>query len=614
MAARSHVAGRCCSRAIPHGLDRVRHDLKIPKFRKKPVKETDIGRLAAGRRQVTLAENRGEEKMISAGAPVSYAAAIGQFDIESEEARLSGSLDHGVNACVECCDRHASSERIALHWLSADGREETYSFTQLRDLSAKVANLLTSVGVRPGDVVAGLLPRTPELVATVLGTWRAGAVYQPLFTAFGPKAIEHRLRLGEAKLVVTDTVNRPKLDEVGHCPPVATVATGERAAPEGDIDYRAAVAAQPAMFEPILRKGSDLFLMMSTSGTTGLAKGVGVPLKGLLAIGAYMRWAIDLRPGDRFWNIADPGWAYGLYYGITGPLLLGHGTTLYDGPFSPETAYGVIEKLGITNLAGAPTAYRLLIAAGEAAAAPLKGKLRTVSSAGEPLNPEVIRWFGAHLGVPIHDHYGQTETGMVVNNHHGLEHPVRPGSAGLPMPGYRIAVLDEASNELGPNKPGILAIDIERSPLLWFTGYWRQDTPAIAGGYYRTGDTVEFEPDGSVSFIGRSDDVITSSGYRIGPFDVESALIEHGSVLETAVIGIPDPERTEIVKAFIVLRGGYSGSDALAEELKRHVKRRLSAHAYPRLVEFVGELPKTPSGKIQRFLLRRAEIEKIRQG
>ena len=261
----------------------------------------------------------------------------------------------------------------------------------------------------------------------------------------------------------------------------------------------------------------------------------------------------------------------------------------------------------MTNLAGSPTAFRLLIAAGAEAAAPLKGQLRAVSSAGEPLNPEIARWFAQHLSAPIHDHYGQTEMGMCVNNHHGLAHPVRPGSSGVPMPGYRVAVLSDDDRELPPGAPGVLAIDLQQSPLMWFTGYSGQ--PRLSGRYYRTGDSVELAADGSVSFIGRSDDVITSSGYRIGPFDVESALIEHPAVIEAAVIGVPDPERTELVKAFVVL-GDAPPSEALAEELRAHVKARLSAHAYPRLVEFVAELPKTPSGKIQRFLLRKAEIEK----
>ena len=263
----------------------------------------------------------------------------------------------------------------------------------------------------------------------------------------------------------------------------------------------------------------------------------------------------------------------------------------------------------MTILAGAPTAFRLLIAAGEPPAG-VKGRLRVVSSAGEPLNPEVIRWFAEHLDAPIADHYGQTEIAMVVNNHHGLDQTMRPGSAGLPMPGFRVVVLDEESRELGAGQPGVLAIDLARSPLNYFTGYYRQETPQMAGGYYRSGDTVEWEPTGEISFVGRADDVITSSGYRIGPFDVESALIEHPSVLETAVIGKPDPERTEIVKAFVVLKAGYAANEALEEELKTYVRKRLSAHAYPREIEFVRDLPKTPSGKIQRFILRNQEKTK----
>lgn len=544
-----------------------------------------------------------------------YADAVAGFRIETAAAHLHGDLEQGLNACVECCDRHAVADpdAIALDWIDVGGRHRSFTFAQMQALSARVANLLVEQGVKPGDVVAGLLPRTPELVATILGTWRAGAVYQPLFTAFGPKAIEHRLRMSDARLVVTNIANRAKLDEIVDCPRVATVRETGDALPARDIDFRAALDAQSAVFEPVPRKGTDLFMMMSTSGTTGLPKGVPVPLRALLAFGAYMRDAVDLRAGDRFWNIADPGWAYGLYYAITGPLLLGHATTLYEGGFTVDSTYDVIERLGITSLAGSPTAFRMLMAAGTEAAARLKGLLRVVSSAGEPLNPEVVRWFHAALGAPIYDHYGQTELGMVVNNHHGLAHVVHAGSAGFAMPGYRVAVLDEAGRELGPGEPGNLAIDIARSPLLWFSGYWQQDTPAIADGYYRTGDNVELEPDGTVSFIGRADDVITSSGYRIGPFDVESALIEHPAVSEAAVIGVPDPERTEIVKAFVVLSKGFDGTPALADELSQHVKRRLSAHAYPRAIEFVDALPKTPSGKIQRFVLRKLEAEKVAQ-
>lgn len=539
-----------------------------------------------------------------------YEDAVQRFRIEDEIARLYGNPGTGINAYVECCGRYTGQNRLALRAISAGGELREFSFDDLADMSGRGANVLKAAGVRAGDVVAGMLPRVPELVALILGTWRIGAVYQPLFTAFGPKAIEHRLGYSGARIVVTNPANRGKLDEVETSAQIATILGNGDVLPAGDIDFRAALGTASPDCQPVMRKGDDLFMMMSTSGTTGLPKGVPVPLRALLAFGAYMRDAIGLLPDDIFWNIADPGWAYGLYYAITGPLQLGIATTFHEGAFNAKSTYDIIERLGVTSLAGSPTAYRLLMAEGAEAAARVKGRLRVVSSAGEPLNPEVIRWFDANLAAPIHDHYGQTENGMMVNNHHGLSHVVRVGSAGFAMPGYRMVVLDEAGNELGPNQPGILAVDIAKSPLRWFDGYHQAETPAITGGYYRTGDTVEYEPDGSVSFIGRADDVITSAGYRIGPFDVESALIEHPAVNEAAVVGVPDPQRTEIVKAFVVLAPAYKGNSELAEELAQHVKKRLSAHAYPREVEFITELPKTPSGKIQRFLLRKAEVEK----
>ncbi|WP_166800367.1 AMP-binding enzyme, partial [Pseudomonas aeruginosa] len=240
-------------------------------------------------------------------------------------------------------------------------------------------------------------------------------------------------------------------------------------------------------------------------------------------------------------------------------------------------------------------------------------RLRAVSSAGEPLTPEVIRWFADRLGTTIHDHYGQTELGMVLCNHHALAHPVRVGAAGFACPGHRVVVLDDDLNELPPGQPGILALDRRRSPLMWFPGYQGLETAAFVGDYYLSGDTVELNEDGSISFVGRADDVITTSGYRVGPFDVESALIEHPAVMEAAVIGKPDPERTELVKAFVVLCAGHRPTPELADALQRYVRQRLSAHAYPREIEFLEELPKTPSGKIQRFLLRNQEIARQRE-
>jgi len=539
-----------------------------------------------------------------------YSAACAIFDIDAIAASFVGRLDAGINVCVECCDRHAAAGGTALDWEGVDGRRASMTFAELQVQSARFANLLFARGIGAGDVVAALLPRTPALLIVALGTWRAGAVYQPLFTAFGSKAIEHRIAASGAKLIVTDAGNRPKLSEIDDLPAVAVSGPAASGSPASDADLFAELDGQSDVFDPVPRRGDDPFIILFTSGTTGLPKGVQVPIRALCSFQIYMRDAMDLRPGDRFWNIADPGWAYGLYYAIIGPLLLGHATTFYEGSFTAESTYRIIAKHGITNLAGSPTAFRLLIAAGSEAAAALKGRLRVVSSAGEPLNPEVIRWFAEHLDVVVHDQYGQTETGMILGNHHGLAHPVSVGSAGFAMPGYRVAVLGDDGREQPAGTPGALAVDIARSPLFWFTGYHGKLALAASGGYYRTGDTVEMNLDGEVSFIGRADDVITSSGYRIGPFDVESTLLEHAAVVEAAVVGKPDPERTELVKAFVVLAPDRIPEAGLAEELREWVKHRLSAHAYPREIEFVTDLPKTPSGKLQRFLLRNQEIAK----
>ncbi|MEQ1275648.1 AMP-binding protein [Acinetobacter soli] len=540
-----------------------------------------------------------------------YQKTIENFNLETVAKQyLSGSMQ-AVNACYECCDRHADSDAIALYWYAKDGRKEQYSFRELKKYSTQFASFLKSQGVGKGDRVSGLLPRTPELIITILATWRIGAVYQPLFTAFGPKAIEHRIQLAQSKLVVTDRANREKLSEISNCPSIVTVQAELHTQnyPQ-DFDFWRELNRQTETVELEMLSINDPFLLMFTSGTTGPAKPLKVPLKALIAFGDYMKNAIGLSQDDIFWNIADPSWAYGLYYAITGPLLLGYSTLFYEGGFNAESVCDVINEYGITNLAGAPTAYRMMMAADPSQMAQLRGKLRVVSSAGEPLNPEVIRWFKEVLDVPIYDHYGQTEVGMVVCNHHALAHPVRSGSAGFASPGYRIAIIDEQGNELATDVPGILAIDIAQSPMMWFSGYEESRKSPFVEQYYLTGDTAEIHADGSMSFVGRSDDVITTSGYRVGPFDVESALLEHDAVIEAAVIGVPDLERTEIIKAFVILAHHHTASAELQQELSLFVKKRLSAHAYPRLIEFVTELPRTPSGKIQRFLLRNQEMNK----
>jgi len=527
-----------------------------------------------------------------------YVEASKNFSMTAlEKTVLQGSFSKGLNACVECCDRWAHDDAIALEWYGTSGEHETVTFLQLREASARFANYLTSQGIGAGDVVAGLLPRIPDLLTVILGTWRIGAIYQPLFTAFGPAAVESRVTAkggSQAKLIVTDATNRPKLDAVSDCPPVLVVGQ----------DFTEMLAQQSAAFEPVMLKGVDPFIMLFTSGTTGKPKGVRYPLSLLLPVAAYMRDAVDLQKQDAYWNVADPGWAYGMLYAVVGPLLLGHATTLNEGGFTVESTLRIMLDRKITNLAAAPTVYRMLMSAGEEAMAPIAHQLRVASSAGEPLNPEVIRWAERVLHCPLCDHYGQTEIAMIINNHHALRHGIKLGAAGLPMPGFKLAILDDNLAVQPAHTPGVLAVSISQSPLYTFTGYFEAETPSVRGDWYVTGDTMMQDEDGYFFFVGRNDDIITSSGYRIGPFDVESVVMEHPAVAEVAVIGKPDPVRTEIVKAVIVLKLGIEGTEGLKVEIQQLVRQRLSTHAYPREIDFIASLPKTPSGKIQRFILR----------
>lgn len=499
------------------------------------------------------------------------------------------------NACVALCDRHAGDGRVGLRWLSAQGHSQEITFDTLLDRAGRFANILAARGIVAGDRVAGLIPRVPDLLTVILGTLRAGAVYQPLFTAFGPKAIASRVQVSRPRLVVTDEANRPKLGGLPY--PVLSIDATDDGASLADN-----LANADPDFPPVMVSGADPLFMMFTSGTTGTPKGVMVPVHMLRATASYMRYGLDVRPDDHFWNLADPGWAYGLYYGVIGPLLMGNACTLSEAAFSVERSYAVIERFGITNLAGAPTAYRQMVAS---PLEPPRG-VRVISSAGETLDPETAQRLADSFGAPARDHFGQTELGMVLCDHHGLDHPRRPGTIGFALPGFRAAVVSRDGVACPSGEPGLLAVD-RRSPLFWFGGYWGSTDAPFVGDYYLTGDSACEDPDGLFRFAGREDDVITSSGYRIGPAEVENALMEHPAVLETAVIGKPDPVRTEIVKAFVVARDGYPPSDALGDELSLFVKQRLAAHAYPREISFVAELPKTPSGKVQRFMLRATE-------
>ncbi len=531
------------------------------------------------------------------------------FDYEALISKSLVGKPQALNAYIECCERYVGSDKVALIWQAKDGRSEQWTFEQLADASGKLANYFQHVGIQTGDCIAGLLPRTPELLITILATWRMGAIYQPLFTAFESKAIEHRLDTANTQLVVTNSEQRSKLNHI-EVPQILTVYTDQHEK-RIDPDFWQEVGQQDAAFEAVQLGFDDDFLMMFTSGTTGLAKSVPVPLKAVLAFKEYMLHAVGLTEEDSFWNLADPGWAYGLYYGITGPLALGHSIIMDERAFSVDNALEIIKKYQVSNLTGSPTAFRMFFGFKEKFDASIQTHLRVVSSAGEPLTPEVIHWFNQDLKVNIFDQYGQTELGMVIGNHHALQHPIKIGSAGFANPGHRFAVLNQNHEEVERGGIGTLAIDFSQSPLTWFKGYGGNNRKSFVGHYYLTGDTVKLNELGGIDFVGRADDVITTSGYRVGPFDVESTLLECVEVLESAVIGKPDVERTEIVKAFVVLKPQVAASAALAIQLQDYVRSRLSKHSYPREIEFVERLPKTSSGKIQRNLLKQQEIAKL---
>lgn len=531
-----------------------------------------------------------------------------EFDYEALiQEQLVGN-PNAINAYDECCGRYVGLNKTALIWQGKNGEAEQWSFDQLAEASGKLAHYFQSVGLKAADCVAGLLPRTPELLITVLATWRIGAIYQPLFTAFESKAIEHRIATAQTKMIVTNSEQRPKLNDIHN---VQILTVGSAHTQNHDADFWQELKSQSSTFESVILDFDADFLMMFTSGTTGLAKSVPVPLKAIVAFKEYMRHAVDLRDEDSFWNLADPGWAYGLYYGIAAPLALGHSIIMDERAFSVDNAVEIIRKYKVSNLTGSPTAFRMFFGFKEKFDASIKSHLRAVSSAGEPLTPEVIHWFNHDLNVNIYDQYGQTELGMVIANHHALEHPIKVGSAGFANPGHRFCVLNTENKEVEKGGIGTLAIDFSQSPLAWFKGYGGNNLKSFVGHYYLTGDTVKLNELGGVDFVGRADDVITTSGYRVGPFDVESTLLECNEVLESAVIGKPDPERTEVVKAYVVLKPQISASIELAEKLQSYVRSRLSKHAYPKEIEFVESLPKTSSGKIQRNLLKQQEIAKL---
>lgn len=514
----------------------------------------------------------------------------------------------GACAAELLCDRHPA-ESVAFTVIEKDLSSTDLTYGELTEKSARFAAGLAELGVEPGDRVATLMGKSAELVIALLGIWRSGAVHVPLFTAFAPPAIAFRLTSSNTKVVIADADQVEKLepgDDMPADPSWQTVVAGAGA--KAGIAFDDVLAASPTG-EPAVIGGDGLLIQLFTSGTTGTPKGVPVPLRAVASFVAYQEFGLDVRSTDVFWNAADPGWAYGLYYAIVAPLASGTRSILLHAGFSPELTWQVFEKFGVTNFAAAPTVYRGLRAAGQQAGG---HTLRRASSAGEPLTPDVVAWSAETLGVRVHDHYGQTEHGMFICDawHDDLAAAVPAGSMGRALPGWSCAVLVNAEDAEAPvGEMGAVAIDTRNSPLLWFRGYL--DAPektaqryTADGTWYLTGDAGARDENGCYLFSARDDDVIIMAGYRIGPFEVESVLVMHDSVLEAAVVGMPDELRGEVLEAFVVLSGGATGSPELERELQTLVKKKFAAHAYPRTVHFVEALPKTPSGKVQRFLLR----------
>ncbi|MED3716794.1 AMP-binding protein [Geobacillus thermodenitrificans] len=549
--------------------------------------------------------------MVNNVSPVSL---IQSFSWDHVFAHYDGDPHSRFNVAHEVCDRYANDpNRIALFYENALGEQKTITYRQLRDWSNQMANVFRKLGVKKGDRVCALMPKNPALVVYILAAWKVGAVYVPLFTAFGPQAIEYRINHAEAKVILTNKEQRAKLPAKEKMPTLEHIfVVDDEREDSQDSPFWKTLSKESTEHSLEETTADDLLAIQYTSGSTGMPKGTMWPHNVLINIYPYMRYAIDLRDDDVFFGGADPGWAYGLIFCTFAPMAFGVPIVFYEGPFKPETCYSLMEKYGVTNFAYAPTAYRAMAAAGADVIGRYHLKVRAMSSAGEPLNPEVIRFFQEHLGVTIHDHYGLSETLMLIGNLNAAAMDIRPGSMGRPLPGFDIALLGEDGTPVADGEVGQIAFNIDSIPNV-FKGYWKdpeKTAERLVGRWFLTGDLANKDEDGYFWFQGRADDIISSAGYRIGPFEIESCLLEHPAVVEAAAVGKPDPIKGEIVKAFVVLKEGYAPSDELAEELSLFVKTRLSKHEYPREVEFVTELPKTPSGKIQRFILRNQEREK----
>ncbi|AIK40764.1 MULTISPECIES: acetate--CoA ligase [Bacillus] len=556
----------------------------------------------------TLPVIKGENNLLN------YEETYAGFNWEEVNKNFSWYETGRVNMAYEAIDKHAKSDRknkVALYYQNGS-RKEKYTFKEMKEFSNKAGNVLKNYGdVEKGDRVFIFMPRSPELYFALLGAVKLGAIVGPLFEAFMEGAVRDRLEDSEAKVLITtpELLERVPLNDL---PALKTVfLVGENAEEGGKL-----VAFNP-LFEQASNKlqiewldREDGLILHYTSGSTGKPKGVLHAQNAMVQHYQTAKWVLDLKEDDVYWCTADPGWVTGTAYGIFAPWLVGGSNVVLGGRFSPEAWYEALQDYGVTVWYSAPTAFRMLMGAGEEAIKKYDlSALRHVLSVGEPLNPEVIRWGMNAFGLRIHDTWWMTETGaQVICNYPCME--IRPGSMGKPIPGVKAAIVDNEGNEVPPYTMGNLAIAKGWPSMM--RAVWnnpqKYESYFMPGDWYVSGDSAYMDEDGYFWFQGRIDDVIMTSGERVGPFEVESKLIEHSAVAEAGVIGIPDPVRGEIIKAFIALRAGYEASDELKEEIRQFVKKGLAAHAAPRQIEFRDKLPKTRSGKIMRRVLKAWEL------